>query len=111
MDEKKLEIRSYGGDAAPRIDGRKIDGYAIVFNQRSEILFDYDSKRFFREIINPDAVTDELLNRSDIKALVEHNRSRLLARNNKGTGTLSLSIDEHGLRYTFDGDRPQHRVR
>ena len=33
----KLEIRSYGGDAAPRLDGRTIDGYAIVFNQRSEV--------------------------------------------------------------------------
>ena len=102
MDEKKLEIRSYGGDAAPKIDGRKIDGYAIVFNQRSEILYDRVSKRFFREIISPSSVTEDLLNRSDIKAVVEHDRTRLLARSNKGQGTLSLSIDEHGLRYQFD---------
>lgn len=102
MDEKKLEIRSYGGEAAPKIDGRKIDGYAIVFNQWSEILYDPITKRFFREKINPSAVTEDLLNRSDIKALVEHMRTRLLARSNKGQGTLSLSIDEHGLRYSFD---------
>ena len=98
----KLEIRSYGGDAAPKIEGRRIDGYAIVFNQWSEVLYDAVTKRFFREKINPSAVTDDLINRSDIKALVEHMRTRLLARSNKGQGTLSLSIDEHGLRYSFD---------
>lgn len=99
---KNLEIRSFGGDAAPIISERTIEGYAIVFNQWSEIMYDHDSKRFFREKISQSAVTDELINRSDIKALVEHNRERLLARYNKGKGTLVLTIDEHGLRYKFE---------
>lgn len=98
----KLEIRSYGGDAAPVIKERTIEGYAIVFNQRSEVLYDPIAKRYFREKINPIAVTEDLINRSDIKALVEHMRTRLLARSNKGQGTLSLTIDEHGLRYSFN---------
>lgn len=34
--------------------------------------------------------------------MIEHNRERLLARYNKGVGTLSLTIDEHGLRYSFE---------
>lgn len=99
---KNLEIRSFGGDAAPIISERTIEGYAIVFNQWSEIMYDPEGKRFFREKINQSAVTDELINRSDIKALVEHNRERLLARYNKGKGTLVLTIDEHGLRYKFE---------
>lgn len=99
---KNLEIRSFGGDAAPIISERTIEGYAIVFNQWSEIMYDHENKRFFREKINQSAVTDELINRSDIKALVEHNRERLLARYNKGKGTLVLTIDEHGLRYKFE---------
>jgi uncharacterized protein len=99
---KNLEIRSFGGDAAPKIEGRTIDGYAIVFNQWSEIMYDREDKRFFREKINQSAVTDELINRSDIKALVEHTRTRLLARRNKGYGTLTLEIHDHGLFYRFD---------
>lgn len=99
---KNLEIRSFGGDAAPIISERTIEGYAIVFNQWSEIMYDPEGKRFFREKISQSAVTDELINRSDIKALVEHNRERLLARYNKGKGTLVLTIDEHGLRYKFE---------
>ena len=46
---KKLEIRSFGGDAAPIISERTIEGYAIVFNQWSEIMYDRENKRFFRK--------------------------------------------------------------
>ncbi len=99
---KNLEIRSFGGDAAPIISERTIEGYAIVFNQWSEIMYDRENKRFFREKISQSAVTDELISRSNIKALVEHNRERLLARYNKGKGTLVLTIDEHGLRYKLE---------
>lgn len=101
----KMEIRSYGGDAAPKIEGRTIDGYAIVFNQRSEVMLDWTAEegiRRFVEVIDASAVDEALLLESDIRALVEHNRERLLARYNKGKGTLNLSLDEHGLRYTFD---------
>lgn len=102
---KNLEIRSFGGDAAPKIEGRTIEGYAIVFNQRSEVMLDWSAEeglRRFVEVISPTAISDNLLQQSDIKALVEHNRQRLLARYNKGKGTLELAIDEHGLRYKFD---------
>ena len=102
---KNLEIRSFGGDAAPKIEGRTIEGYAIVFNQRSEVMLDWSAEeglRRFVEVVSPTAISDNLLQQSDIKALVEHNRQRLLARYNKGKGTLELTIDEHGLRYTFD---------
>ena len=102
---KNLEIRSFGGDAAPKIEGRTIEGYAIVFNQRSEVMLDWSAEegvRRFVEVVSPTAISDNLLQQSDIKALVEHNRQRLLARYNKGRGTLELAIDEHGLRYKFD---------
>ena len=101
---KKLEIRSFGGDAAPKIEGRTIEGYAIVFNQRSEVMLDWTDEgiRRFVEVVDPSAVDEALLLSSDIRALIEHNRERLLARYNKGVGTLSLTIDEHGLRYSFD---------
>lgn len=105
---KNLEIRSFGGDAAPKIEGRTIEGYAIVFNQRSEVMLDWSAEeglRRFVEIISPNAITPDLLQRSDVKALVEHNRERLLARHNRGKGTLELNIDDHGLRYKFDAPK------
>ena len=100
----KLEIRSYGGDAAPKIEGRTIDGYAIAFNQRSEVMVAMAGSevRRFVEIVDPLSIDEAFLMSCDIRALVEHNRERLLARYNKGVGTLSLTKDEHGLRYSFE---------
>lgn len=115
MDNSKLyeksEIRSFSGTATPSIsEGRTIEGYAIVFNQRSQVMYDFWEDVYFEEIILPEAVTPELIRSCDIKALMEHNRERLLARSNKGEGTLELEIDEVGLKYRFtapntkDGD-------
>ena len=69
-----MEIRSFGNDAAPKLtqDTRFIEGYAIVFGQESEVLYDRQNRRFFREVIRPGAVTQKLLSRCDVKALLEH---------------------------------------
>ena len=56
MNNKKYEIRSFGGQAAPTIEGRIIEGYAIVFNKRSEVMLDWSVDhgwRKFVEIIDP----------------------------------------------------------
>ena len=99
-----MEIRSYGNSAAPKVSGesRTIEGYAIVFGQESEVLFDKAKKRRFIEVIQPGAVTQELLQRSDVKALLEHNAQRMLARSYNGKGTLTLTVDTHGVKYRFD---------
>lgn len=97
-----MEYRSFGDEAAPKlIDDKVIEGYAIVFNKESRILFDAEKKRFFVEIIRPSAVTPELLQRSDIKAYTEHNKQRLLARSFNGVGSLELEIEPYGLKYRF----------
>lgn len=103
------EIRSVGGDAAPKIDGegRTIEGYAIVFGVESQVMVDFWSDERFIEIIDKSSVTEELLRRCDIKALMEHNRERLLARNNRGSGTLELTIDDKGLKYRFEAPNTQ----
>lgn len=108
MKNKKYEIRSFGGDAAPTLNERIIEGYAIVFNKRSEVMLDWSAEhgwRKFVEVIDPSALrTADLLN-YDIRALVEHNRERLLARSNKGKGSLELTVDEHGLHYRFEAPK------
>lgn len=95
---EKIITRSFQG--TPVLSGRKITGYSVVFNQQSELL--YEGGRRFREIIQPGAVSMQMLDRCDIRMLLEHDSSRLLARSNKGQGTLSYSIDDHGVRFEFE---------
>lgn len=90
------EIR-LGDNANTSNDNRHIEGYAIVFNSLSNDLGG------FREIIEQGAITDELINNSDIVCLLNHDiKKGLLARSYHGRGSLKLDIDEHGLHYSFD---------
>lgn len=76
---------------------RIIEGYAIVFNELSEDLGG------FRERIMPEAVTQELIDKSDIYYLYNHcDNSTPLARSNHGQGSLELTIDSKGLKYRFN---------
>ncbi len=79
---------------------RIIRGYAIVWDVPSVVLC--DNFGTFIETIDRHALTAEKLKTFDIRALLEHNPERLLARWRAGTGTLRLTIDDHGLMYEFD---------
>lgn len=76
-------------------ESRTITGYAVVFESESLDMG-------FTEIIRRGAITEELINQSDVCALWNHNPNWLLARSVNGEGTLKLEIDEHGLKYTFE---------
>lgn len=80
-------------------ESRKVEGYAIVFNSQSEDLG-------FYETIEPSAITDEVIAKSDVFALMNHDNNRgILARSRRGKGSLSLTIDEKGLKYSFDAPK------
>lgn len=103
MPTKILKRQSFvsGVQLRENADGspsRTIEGYAIVFGVPSVLLYDFDDESL-REIIAPEAVTRELLDASDIKLTMFHNREIILGRSNKGVGTLSYEIDEHGVRF------------
>lgn len=106
--QNQREIRTIGAEYAPRLreagedaaPSRTIEGYAIVFGRESELLSDYWDN--YREIIEHGAVTQELLDSSDIKMTIWHNRERLLARRNKGVGSLEVGIDNTGVWYRFE---------
>ena len=109
----ELHVREAAGDESP---SRVITGYAILFNTPSAPLWsDEDSEA--REIITADAVTPELLANSDIKMTMFHDQQLILARSNKGEGTLSYEIDEKGVKFEFeapktaDGDKAIELVR
>ena len=79
-------------------DSRTISGYALVFNQESRDLGG------FTEIILPESVHG-LFPNQDIVALFNHDEDRgVLARYTNGKGTLTLEVDEIGLRYSFEAD-------
>ena len=88
-------------------ESRRIEGLAIVYESESEVIYDWWEDRSFVEIIHRGAVTDNLLASSDVLALYEHDRSKLLARSTNGEGSLTLTVTDEGLRYAFDAPRTQ----
>ena len=111
MNGEKKEIRSFmGGKCRPMIRevaegealSRTIEGYAIVFDVESRILGDIEGMPYYREIIESGAITEEALKGMDIKMTMYHNREKILARSTNGEGTLKLTVDEVGVKYSFD---------
>ena len=109
MNKENKEIRSgIGGKWKPVLreaaeggsESRTIEGYAIVFGVESRILSDYWDN--YREIIEQGAITEERLKEMDIKMTMYHNREKILARSTNGEGTLKLTVDEVGVKYSFE---------
>lgn len=82
-------------------DGKTIEGYAIVFNQRSLLVTDFNLWKGVIEIISPDAISDNLLRSSDVICDINHEPDRLLARCVNGSGSLTLTKDDTGVKFSF----------
>ncbi len=80
---------------------RTIAGYAILFDTPSAALWE-DEETVAREVIERTAITQELLDGSDIKFTMYHDRQILLGRSNHGQGTLSYQIDERGVAFMLE---------
>lgn len=104
MQPKNIERRNFTA-TMQRMKGegdeenRKVEGYAAVFNSPTNL-------RWFIEVIEKGAF-DEAVKTSDVRALFNHDPNFLLARSNKGKGTLKLSVDSKGLRYEFEAPKTQ----
>ncbi|MGC4031473.1 MAG: HK97 family phage prohead protease [Tepidisphaeraceae bacterium] len=103
METKQLERRDLGVFAtvdntelrfADAEQPNRLVGYAAVFNSLSADLGG------FRERIRSGAFARSIGSGSDIRALVDHDPSKLLARTS--AGTLRLSEDQVGLRIELD---------
>jgi len=84
------EVRNADGGG----DVRTVSGYALLFDSETDM-------GGFREVIRREAVND-IISKSDIRALKNHDPNIILARSKYGKGTLDLSIDDKGLRFSFD---------
>jgi HK97 family phage prohead protease len=73
-------------------DARTLTGYAALYNSETRIGSD------FREVIEPGAFRAALARKDDVRALFNHDPNHVLGRTS--AGTLTLSEDERGLRYT-----------
>ena len=93
------EIRNCNKSEIRNLETRTVEGYAVVFDSLSNDLGG------FNEIISRNAL-DGVLEKSDVFCLLNHDNSRgILARSNKGVGSLELSIDDKGLKYRFDAPK------
>lgn len=91
-------------EAAEGVESRTITGYAILFNTPSAPLYMSEDEEV-REVIAPGAVTMELLDGSDIKMTMFHDRKLILARSKNGKGTLKYGIDDKGVYFEFDAPK------
>lgn len=111
--KKKRTIAIVSGlrirEAADGAESRTIEGYALKFGVRSRMLCDWWNDYY--EVLEPGCVTREMLDKQDIKLTMFHDRQLVLARSNKGAGTLSYEVDEVGVKFwaemphTVDGDK------
>lgn len=92
--ELRCELRS-------RSEGRHISGKAISFDTQSNYIG-------FIEILHKGCITQELIDNSDIVFLYNHDYNQVLARANKGKGTLNINLQDDGV--YFDLDVPQTTV-
>lgn len=95
-DATQVERRDLIVDAELRIAGgengkpARIEGYAAVFNARSEDLGG------FREIVLPGAFKESLDRGDDVRGLVDHDPSKIVAR--RSASTLKLRETRKGLK-------------
>lgn len=111
--KKKRTIAIVSGlrirEAADGAESRTIEGYALKFGVRSRLLCDWWNNYY--EVLEPGCVTREMLDKQDIKLTMFHDRQLVLARSNKGNGTLNYEVDKVGVKFwaemphTVDGDK------
>lgn len=85
-----LEIRS--ATLAADGENKKLVGYVVQWNKESEVLWGEYVERFA-----PNAFSDSLNSGKDVRALFEHDHTKLLGRTS--SGTLMLEEDAVGLRF------------
>ena len=95
------QYRSFNGTIDnSNTESRVVSGYAIRFNEESQNMG-------FIETIDRSALTQEVINNSDIYAKLNHRDDAILARSRYGEGSLSLELREDGLFYSFESPNTQ----
>lgn len=102
MEVNKKEIRNLQTEFKVNTDDEKrtVEGYALLFDTPSDGLS-------FTEKIERGAL-DGVIEKSDVFALLNHDMGKgILGRSNKGSGSLSLTVDNKGLLYRFEAPKTE----
>ena len=91
VEVRTIEVRAEGAD-----DEMRIQGYAAVFNQETDL-------GYFREMIKPGAF-DEVME-DDVRLLLNHEGAPMARTTN---GSLQLAVDDEGLMYEAVLNDTQH---
>ena len=91
VEVRTIEVRAEGAD-----DEMRIQGYAAVFNQETDL-------GYFREMIKPGAF-DEVME-DDVRLLLNHEGAPMARTTN---GSLQLAVDDEGLMYEAILNDTQH---
>lgn len=91
-------------------DEKRISGYASVFFDGTSETEAYVPDVDAYERIAPSAFDESIRNGDVVESRFNHNSERILGRTD--LGTLELSIDKRGLKYSvkFDADDPDHQT-
>lgn len=99
MNKEQLEIRSLGNlELRQEGDSRLIEGCAIVFNSVSEDLG-------FREIIESTAISQDLIDNSDIYLNFNHDDDKIIGRSNCGKGSLNVELRKDGVYFSIEAPK------
>lgn len=99
-DQKDIERRNYAFPVTVTGEDEKrtVEGYALLFDTASDGLS-------FVEIIERGAL-EGVIEQSNVFALLNHDADRgILARSKNGVGSLSLEVDDKGLKYRFEAPK------
>jgi len=98
MDRTDIEHHAAAVEIRSAADGRRLEGYAAVFGERTQI-------GGITEAVAPGAFKHSLTSKRDVLALVDHDPHLLLGRSR--TGTLRLAEDGRGLHFEIDVPKTQ----
>ena len=78
----------------------RISGYAVIFDEETTLWEDGGYRGVER--ISKEAYTQEKADGADIKMTLFHNREKLLARSENGSGSMAVTVDDKGVRFEFE---------
>lgn len=101
-ENEKYEVRSLREEPQMSEDGKRLEGYGIVFDSPSQVMFDWAREEQFVEVVSRDAITQEWLDTQDIMLLGMHDDKQVIARSNMGKGSLTLTVDKRGVKFSTE---------
>lgn len=91
-----IQSRNEDGNEGGGSKLKRIVGYAALVENRT-LLYAYDDEEYYEEIAA--GAFDDVIENDDVRCLFNHDSNMILGRSSNGT--LSLSVDEKGLKYGY----------